>query len=101
MSEEEIVNIILGVANRIMLELPAIDQRPLSKASCLLGGDSVFDSLSFVSVIVELEEAILAKFGTTLTLADERAMSQPTSPFLTVESLARYVQMLLTDNNIK
>jgi len=61
----------------------------------LFGQEGVLDSMGLVSLITELEEKIENEFGISLTLADERAMSQKKSPFLTITSLAKYILRLI------
>lgn len=61
----------------------------------LFGKEGVLDSMGLVSLITELEEKIEDEFGISLTLADERAMSQKKSPFLTISSLAKYISNLI------
>jgi acyl carrier protein len=57
------------------------------------------DSLGVVILVAELESQISDCLRVDLTLADERAMSQKTSPFKSVASLARYVSMLMQQAN--
>ncbi|MEZ0395197.1 MAG: hypothetical protein ABWK53_02010 [Anaerolineales bacterium] len=64
----------------------------------LLGRNSKLDSLGLVNLIVLVEEKIADRYDRRLTLADERAMSQERSPFRSVQSLAEYVHLLLTEN---
>lgn len=60
----------------------------------LYGKGGVLDSLGLVRVIAELEEEIYNKTGRSITLADEKAMSQKSSPFRSVASLSEYIEML-------
>jgi len=61
----------------------------------LMGSDSEIDSLGLVSLIVLIEEAINTEFNVSITLADEKAMSQRISPFKTLDTLSNYVISLL------
>ncbi len=61
----------------------------------IYGMDGKLDSLELVNLIVNLEEAVYANFGINVTLADEKAFSQKSSPFLTVHSLSEYIKTLL------
>lgn len=61
----------------------------------LLGGDAAIDSLTFVNLIVALEEQIQSAFGRSIVLVDEDSMGLREQPFRTVGSLAEYVEMLL------
>ena len=57
----------------------------------ILGGDSLFDSMHIVNIIVLVEEGISDVFNIDITLADEHAMSQSKSPFKTIGTLADYI----------
>lgn len=57
----------------------------------LIGSSGVFDSMDLVSFIVELEEAIEEEFEIEISLADEKAMSRRTSPFINVTTLSIYI----------
>jgi len=61
----------------------------------LLGRNAAIDSMALVNLILDVEDAVRARFGVGLTLANERAMSQTHSPFRTVGTLAEYVNLLL------
>lgn len=93
----EITQTIIDVAHKVMRELPEEERRTVTDNSTLLGADSVFDSLNFVSFILDLEQTVCQKKNVTIALADERAMSQPTNPFQTVGTLTAYISMLLAE----
>ena len=79
-----------------------LENNPLgspSKETQLYGGEGALDSMALVSFITDLEEIISEKFDKDIILADERAMSQRTSPFRSVESLTRYIKKLLEELN--
>jgi acyl carrier protein len=63
---------------------------PVTEETPLLGEGAPIDSLGLVSVIVQVEERLVAAFGIAVSLVDERAMSQRNSPFRTVGTLATY-----------
>ena len=54
--------------------------------------------MDLVALVVDLEEQLRDVFGKEITLADERAMSQEINPFSKVESLTRYIHLLLTES---
>jgi acyl carrier protein len=62
----------------------------------LLFGENL-DSMGVVFLVTDLEAAISTEFHVDLTLADERAMSQKTSPFRTVKTLSKYVSQLIAE----
>jgi len=61
-----------------------------SEHTILFGRDGLLDSIGLVSFILDVEENLRARFGISITLADERAMSQNRSPFRSVSSLVDY-----------
>jgi acyl carrier protein len=69
--------------------LPAPEN--VSGDTVLVGKDAVLDSLGVVSLIVEIEQRVETDHGVSLTLANDKAMSQKNSPFRTVAVLAEHV----------
>ena len=63
----------------------------------LFGREGVFDSMGLVSLIVAVEEAVSDEIGVEITIADQRAMSQERSPFLTSATLAEYAEKLIAE----
>lgn len=70
---------------------------PLEKSPSarLLGGDSGVDSLNFVTLMVAVEEQIQKKLGKSVVLVDEDNVAAEENPFLTIGTLAEYVQRVL------
>jgi acyl carrier protein len=66
------------------------NQIPDSPDAVLFGADSPLDSLGLVSLLMEVEE-VLRDEGIEISLSDERAMSQRSSPFRSVPALVRYI----------
>lgn len=62
-----------------------------------LFGRGDLDSLGVVLLVSELEDIISEEFGKDIILADDRAMSQRTSPFKSVKTLTKYVGKLLEE----
>ena len=60
--------------------------------------DSPMDSMQLVQLVAHLEEVIAEETGRSVTLADERAMSQQRSPFRSVGSLTDYIESLLQED---
>ena len=61
----------------------------------LLGGDKGVDSLTFVNLIVAIEERIQTVRGISVVLVDENSLELQEHPFRTVGTLAAYVQKVL------
>ena len=55
------------------------------------------DSMGIVFLVTDLESRISDELDVDLTLADERAMSQKTSPFRSVKTLAKYANTLIAE----
>lgn len=67
----------------------------ISSQTPLFGVDSQLDSLSFVSLISDVETSLGLEHGLDISLADDRALSRPESPYTTVETLRNYVLELV------
>jgi D-alanine--poly(phosphoribitol) ligase subunit 2 len=61
----------------------------------LLGGGGSVDSLTFVNLIIALEEQIQRTLHTSVVLVNEESMTLANQPFRTVGALAEYVERLL------
>ena len=61
----------------------------------LLAGKKGVDSLTFVNLVVALEEQIQTKTGNSVVLVDEDSMALNEHPFRTVGTLASYVEQIL------
>ena len=62
-----------------------------SPETALFGPEGILDSLGLVALIVDVEDAIAERTGVAVTLGDDRAVSQRSSPFRTIGSLAEYI----------
>lgn len=56
----------------------------------LFGEGGLLDSMALVSLVIAVEQAIEEQHGVTVALADEKALSQSSSPYRTIGSLAAY-----------
>jgi D-alanine--poly(phosphoribitol) ligase subunit 2 len=94
MTRAEIVSLIVERLG----DLDAVAQSPspkdASEETALFGPEGTLDSLGLVALIVDVEEAIAERSGVAITLGDDRAVSQHSSPFRTVGSLADYITTL-------
>ena len=94
MDRNKILNLVLACANEVNEERPIEDQLIVDENLLLLGDGSLLDSLAIVSIIVDIEAAISREFGSPLLLTDNRAMSQESSPFLTIRTLVDYIDAI-------
>lgn len=92
---DKYIDLVLSALNEIAEDT---DNESLSNANVktkLFGPNGVLDSMGIVFLVSELEELISDEFDAHVTLADEKAMSQVTSPFRNVETLSSYIQKLV------
>ena len=93
----KILQLIYEAIDVLNEQLPDEEQLEKSSDTKLFGSGSKLDSLGLINLVVAVEQNIEDEFDVTITLADERAMSQETSPFRTVGTLADYIEMLLEE----
>ena len=65
---------------------------PIDRDTVLVGRDSIIDSVSMVTFIVGLEEALERLFGRPVVLTEDPDVFGDDGPFSTVGSLIRYIQ---------
>ncbi len=72
-----------------------LDGTPVDAQTPLFGEVGVLDSVGLVSLVVAVEQALEDELGIRVSLADERALSQRSSPYRSVESLAGYAASMV------
>ena len=93
----EVIEIILAAVETLNEELPPASRVSPSESLALFGPDADLDSLSLVSVIIDVETALTLRFDDPVALTDDRAMSRDVSPFTDVSALADYILELLSE----
>lgn len=87
-----VTNLIIKIAKKIK------NSNNIDENSYLFGSnEALFDSIGLIEFLVELEYALYDELGKNISLADEKAMSQTTSPFISVKILSRYICKLLNE----
>lgn len=76
-------------------DLPVPDD--ITAETILVGQDAILDSLGIVTLIVDVEQQLETEHEISITLANDRAMSQRNSPFRTVGTLSEYVCELVME----
>lgn len=94
LDEQAVETLILKSLHTLNDELPDDRKFEVRSDTKLFGVDAVIDSLSIVSLIVDLETTLNVDHGLDITLADDRAINQPVSPFTDVQTLKRYIAEL-------
>ena len=98
MNQPDVLAAVLEAVAEYNEQLDEEKKLDLTPETHLLGKSSKLDSFGLVNLIIVVEEKILDRFDKSITLADERAMSQEHSPFRSVQSLSDYAYMLLSEN---
>ena len=83
--------VIFQALEAINTERERDDQVPIGTETTLFGIDAALDSLEFVSLITDVETSLNLEYGLGVSLADDRAMSRPESPYTSVTTLRDYV----------
>ena len=95
MTKQELVSLITRQVTSYNENLDNPVDLSAGEGTLLFGAGAVLASVDFVTLVLDIEEAVEEATGTSITLADERAMSQKHSPFRTVGTLADYISELL------
>jgi acyl carrier protein len=97
-SSERVLQVVYRAIDEINPGLPPERRLKKSADTALFGHAGALDSLGLVNLIVAVEQAVEDELGASVTLADEKAMSQSASPFRTVGTLAEYVRRQLGEH---
>jgi len=97
-NRKTIENLIINAVKEINEQLPQEQQLAKSTKTVLFGKDGKLDSLGLVNLLVIIEQNIEDEFDVSITIADEKAMSQKHSPFRTIGTLTDYIDILLKDD---
>jgi len=91
MDKKAIYDIVINQVKQLNETLPAEQQFEVDETTILFGNGSKIDSLSLVSVIVDLELVLSDEHGHDISLTDDRAMTREISPFDNVTNLVDYI----------
>lgn len=92
-SHDELSSLITSV---ILNQVPTAQPVPDSP---LIGSGRIVDSIGLVTLLVSVEEQLASQYGWSVSLMDDRAMSQTRSPFRTIGTLAEYLSQILNQNH--
>ena len=90
-------NLIIESVKEINEQLPQEQQLGLSSKTPLVGSNGKLDSLGLINLLIIIEQNIEDEFDVSITITDEKSMSQKRSPFRTIGTLADYIDMLLKE----
>jgi acyl carrier protein len=94
MERQQILATIYSTIDEVNASQPEGARIVAAESTMLFGPGAALDSLGLVTFVVALEQSLAREHGLQVTLADEKAMSQRTSPFRSVATLADYVEQL-------
>ena len=94
-TREDLIKLLLNLLTLHFKEMDEEIDLTEGEQTKLFGGDGILDSLSLVSFIVTVEEALEDEYGISVILADEKAMSRRTSPFSRISYLVDYIIELI------
>jgi hypothetical protein len=97
LTQEAVQTIIFRALENLNAELAADRKIPVGPDTRLYGADAMLDSLSLVSVIVDVEGDVSTTAGRPIALTDDRAMRREASPFSDVRALTGYIVELLAE----
>ncbi|MFK7803676.1 MAG: hypothetical protein AB8G95_18730 [Anaerolineae bacterium] len=89
--KEKVFEIISAAIEELNEELEYEELENVTADTPIFGGESGIDSLSLVSLVVEVEASVNEAFDANVTLADEKAMSSRNSPYRNVASFTDFV----------
>lgn len=95
-SRDAIIKVIYGALEEINRSLPLGRRLQKSEQTILFGDAGQLDSLGLVLFIVTCEQRLNAAFASSISLADEKAISLRRSPFRTIGTFADYVLSLFS-----
>jgi acyl carrier protein len=97
-TEEEVLRIVYRAIDELNPQLPPERRLEKSPETAVFGRAGRLDSLGLVNLIVAIEQAVEDELAVSVALADEKAMSQRSSPFRTIGVLAAYVRERLEEH---
>lgn len=97
MNETVIQQIIFDALKSLNAELADDKQIKIGPTTPLFGSNAEIDSLSLVSLIVDVETALNCEHDLEISLTDDRAMTREISPFSDVHALKEYILELIKE----
>ena len=79
-------------------ELEADKQLAKSPDTVLLGESGQLESIDLVNILVATEDYLEEEFSIPISVTDERAVSEKSSPFKTIDTLCDFISNLLKEN---
>lgn len=97
-SDEMLANIIASSIQEILSMRKKATAVSVNSDTVLFGSNGLFDSIELVSMVVAVEQALEDNLNVSLSLSDEKAVSQVNSPYKTVGTLVAYARSVMDIN---
>lgn len=97
MTKIEIEQAVIKVFQQVLNNNGKSYEGNIDTVTPIMGSDSPFDSIDLVTFIVAVEQMIEDDWSFSVTLADDRAMSQTISPFKTIGTISDYIEVLIKE----
>ena len=89
-SQAELEQLIVAATRELAAEQGIEVASNLDAGTRLFGDGGLLDSMALVSLVIAVEQAVEEKYDSPVALADEKALSQRSSPYRTIGTLAAY-----------
>jgi acyl carrier protein len=99
LDKDKVLEIIVRALRNLREEQGDAEKFEIDLDTPLFGPDATLDSLALVSVIVDVEGDVSSELGRSISLTDDRAISQEVSPFDNVQTLLNYIMTLVNESN--
>jgi len=87
---EDLTQMIIAATRDLAAEQGVEIDGTLDANTRLFGEGGLLDSMALVSLVIAVEQALEEKYEVGVALADEKALSQRSSPYRTIGTLAAY-----------
>jgi len=95
--KKKLLNLIYSSIDEMNSSLPINSKIDKNEYTVIFGKGKI-DSLAFVNFIISIEENVNKEFGASIDLTNEEMLMEDLSPFQTVNTLANYIEKLLTNH---
>ncbi|HSD74326.1 MAG TPA: hypothetical protein VLB75_06120 [Steroidobacteraceae bacterium] len=92
---EDLTQMIVSATRELAAEQGIDIDTTLDANTRLFGEGGLLDSMALVSLVIAVEQALEEKYDVAVALADEKALSQRSSPYRTIGTLAAYAEQEL------
>ena len=92
---DELVQIITTATRELAAEQGIEIADALDVNTRLFGEGGLLDSMALVSLVIAVEQTLEERYDVAVALADEKALSQRSSPYRTIGTLAAYAEQEL------